>query len=360
MTSPAPDVYRDGSNLLTNSRLSSARTCLRKHWYEYECGLRPIREADHFRIGTLMHFALERYDEQRGAMFWVERVDFVEWLIRKHYAATKPPHWMTPHTYACEMEALIALFRAHCWRWNLEDAEIQIVSLEEEFEVAITNPATGAESKLWRYGGKIDRKEIRNGRAAIRDRKTTSKDIGPDSDYWKQLRIDGQPTGYLTASRTLGFDAETVFYDVIRKPAIKPLNATPEASRKYTKDGKLYANLRDADESPWDYGKRVEADCYARPDFYFARVEIARTSNDIAEWQEELWQQQIHLREIQRTGKWFKNPGACLGFGKCPFLDLCTGGHNWKAANDPSSPVPEGFERLDYVHPELKGITQDA
>ena len=60
------DVNGDGKDLLTNSRLKCFQTCRRKHYYEYELGVRKVdeeeREALYF--GTMFHAALDLYWER--------------------------------------------------------------------------------------------------------------------------------------------------------------------------------------------------------------------------------------------------------------------------------------------------------
>lgn len=373
-----------GERLLTYSRLSSFRTCPRKHYIEYICRIRPSVTAHYFRIGTVVHSAREQYDLLRNSVpDWEERRDICELLMRLAYRDMDQPSWADAHSFACERETTVALFRAHCWRWHEEEARIEIISLEEEFHVPVVNPMTGAPSPVWIFGGKRDRMErwIDRGIIAVRETKTTSQDISPGSDYWKRLRIDGQPTGYINSARQQGHWVDCAIFDVIRKPTLRPrqipildddgikIVRDSDGERVKTKNGNKWRETADTAagyvldsrlETPEEFGCRVESDCYANPDFYFRREEIARTDSDLEEYRHELWQQQLAVREAERSGRHFKNPGACLGFGKCPFFDLCTGGFDYSAAADPSSPVPEGFERLITVHPELTHSTKET
>lgn len=45
--------------LLTNSRAESFKKCRRRHWYEYEMGLRPIEDTKALRMGSAFHAGLE-------------------------------------------------------------------------------------------------------------------------------------------------------------------------------------------------------------------------------------------------------------------------------------------------------------
>ena len=50
---------------LTNSRKNSAQTCLRKHYYAYELGIRKYVEDQPLRFGSAVHVGLDHW--KRGA-----------------------------------------------------------------------------------------------------------------------------------------------------------------------------------------------------------------------------------------------------------------------------------------------------
>jgi hypothetical protein len=58
-----PDLNGDGRDVLTNSRLSTFRTCRRKHYYEYELGIERVEEeeAESLYFGTQWHLAQEAW-----------------------------------------------------------------------------------------------------------------------------------------------------------------------------------------------------------------------------------------------------------------------------------------------------------
>jgi hypothetical protein len=255
-----------------------------------------------------------------------------------------------PHDY----EMVGRLFMGYAWRYEKEPP-LEMVKVEEPFFDVVRNPETGSPTPIWRHGGKIDGiVRLADGRLALLEYKTTSDDISPGSDYWVRLRLDQQITGYFIAARELlGYDVQTVLYDVVRKPGIRPLRATPPESRKMTKEGKLYANQRENDETPEEYGERITEDIIKDPTRYYQRIEIPRLERDLDEWRDELWQQQLLLRNCQRTGHWFRNTNACTFPFRCEYLDICGEGFD-------TNTIPVGFKRLDDVHPELDGIAARA
>jgi hypothetical protein len=55
------ELSAGSTNLLTTSRLSSARACQRLHKHRYADGIRPAVEAETLRFGSLVHKALEAW-----------------------------------------------------------------------------------------------------------------------------------------------------------------------------------------------------------------------------------------------------------------------------------------------------------
>lgn len=311
--------------LLTYSRLSAHRKCPRFHELRYEIGIAPEQDSEALRIGTAFHAALEANDKGQNP----------EEAIAK--LGTLDP-W--------ETGMVAAMFTAHCERWG-NDA-LEIVATELRFEMPLLNPATGAASKVWRLAGKIDRLyRMPDGRLCLKDWKTTTDDISPDSDYWLRLALDQQMGIYLLGARELGYDVQTIVYDVTVRPLLRPYKKTPPDKIQLKKDGTPYANTRLEDESPWDFTARVAEAMRADPVRYFVRHEIAKLDSDLVEMQRDVWLQQETMRAMQRSGHWYKNPGACATPFRCPYLPIC--------GNKQVGPdcVPSGFQLLPDIHREL-------
>lgn len=315
----------NGSEILTHSRLACFRACPRKHLYRYEYGIRPAEESDALRVGSAFALAVET--EAKGG-------DVEAALAGK----LEDPY---------ELALVAAMFNGHIAYWANDPTKH--VEAEKEFSVPLVNPETGMPSRTFLLGGKIDRLVEKPGpRLVLREYKTTSKDFSPGSPYWLRLSLDAQLSLYVIGSRGIGFDIDTIEYDVTLRPSFRPLKATPEDARKYTKDGRLYANQRDKDETPEEFAARVAAAIAENPSRFFARVEIARTDADIEEFRHELWSQAKALREAQLSDRWFRNPEACVNSSGyvCEYLPICH-------LRDLSARTPEGFRRVDDLHPEL-------
>jgi len=209
--------------------------------------------------------------------------------------------------------------------------------------------------------------QLPDGRLAVLEHKTTGDSLDPTGDYWRRLRIDHQITLYLMAARALGYEVETVLYDVTRKPGIAPKQVPvldeqgrkivldADGNRVFKRDGQPYQSgnatkgwrVQTRTETPDEFAARYRRDMGERPDWYFARREIARTSAEIAEFEYELWQTQQLIRGCQRHGRWFRNTHACLHPYRCPYRDICFGDVDLERGD------PDGFVRVSYVHPEL-------
>lgn len=357
-----------GSNLLTHSRLSSYRTCPRKHYLAYELGIRKDVDAQPLRIGGAVHLAIDLRSKGSEIDEAIEAAT-IGYEVVPAWAKTdeQVADWLI------ELVTVETLLRGYFDYWEKgghppEVTPVEIIESEQSFAIPIHNPDTGSTTPLFRFAGKTDQiVKLANGWVAVQENKTTGDDIGPDSDYWKRLRIDAQISGYFRAAQARDHDVRTVLYNVIRKPSIRPCqvplldengekvvvddagnrvlkaDGTPRQSADSAKGYTLLSRRENADE----FGERLRQDIAQRPTFYFARQEIPRIDADLDDFDRELWMLQQQLRESQKSGRWFRNAGACLGFGKCTYFDLCTSG--WQ----PSSGVPSGFTTVTNIHPEL-------
>lgn len=333
--------------LLTISRLAVARSCQRQHQIRYELGYRPIEIGGARKFGTLVHGALEAW-----------------WLAN---AAGKPQDkWLADALAAIragggdpfEAAKAEAMMVAYHHRWK--DEPYEVLAVEQEFRAPLRNPSTGALSRTWELGGKIDVivRHRFTGLVFIVEHKTSSEDITPGSGYWRRLRMDGQVSLYFVGSESIGISASGCLYDVLGKPAQKPLKATPEAERKYTKPTKtepsrLYASQRETDETPEEYGRRVYDAIAEDPGRYLARGEVVRLEAEMEGAMIDVWQQGQQIREARIAGRAPRNPGACVQYGReCDYFGVCAG----EASLDDTSQ----FVRSDNVHPELVAVNQEA
>lgn len=308
---------------LTNSIRNKFNGCHRAYKYAYVDLIRPVQTSEALNFGTAMHKLLEAYWNGEEPSFNVVDDPYVQTTLK-------------------------VLFEAYRVKYSDSDIEqFEFLGSEKEFNIPLMNPETGGVSKTWTLAGKIDAfaKRRSTGEVVILEHKTTSADIAPGSDYWKKLPIDGQVSGYYVGAKSLGYEVNCCIYDVIRKPSMSPLKATPIENRKYKKDGTLYANQRDTDETPEEWGNRLFADIAERPERYFSRVEIVRSENDLAEYLFDMWSVGREISDAERLGRFSRNPDNCQRYGACEYFDVCTG-----CANLEDELL---FKKIENPNPEL-------
>lgn len=335
-----------GKELLTSSRMTTFLNCPRQHYYRYELGLRQVEDADALRFGTAFHFALE--ERAKGAKF--------DDLFKLEDIET-------------ETDAKIYGLVGGYYRAYDGDAD-EIAHMKPEIEFG-PDPICG--SRTFFGAGKIDGLAgLKDGRVALVEHKTTGEDISDGADYWLRLSFNPQLYKYWIALADRGIVPDTVIYDVIRKPTIRPKK----------------------DETVQDYAKRILADCTGEPEqatlkdgspaftpsgspkwkrhgaaWYFQRRHVAITAANVDEFKAQVrsvCHSLVYIKGEARTmadkgvdpaQAWARN---CNGFvcDMCGYRSVCHG----RVTIDPSCP-PAGFkitppnEELSIVPgPEADGM----
>jgi hypothetical protein len=322
------------SNLLTVSRMRTWRTCKRLHQLSYLDGWRTVRQADPLRQGDIGHVGLEAWWSAPEGERLERALAAVSGRAEDAY----------------EQAALEELLAGYDYQWRDEMDRYEVLVVEGTFTAPLLNPATGAASRTWVLAGKKDAvvRDRSTGAVLLVEHKLTSDSFAEDSDpYWIKLGMDAQISHYYIGAELDGYSPEGCLYDVLRRPQMRPLKATPEASRKYTKHGDLYANQRAHDETPEEYRQRVRADISDHPSKYFARRVTARTERDLVEYLTDVWAESRIMREAEIAGVAPRSPEACHRFGTCAFWSVCAYGVR-------PEDHPELYRKVDDVHPELE------
>jgi len=269
--------------ILTQSELRTYRRCAREHSLAYRQGLRSVDpDAAPLRFGTAIHQAL--------ACWWAgfplgEAIEAINGLDDPF-----------------ELARASALFAGYVAHWKRPAGVALLV--EKEFRCALTNPATGADSRTFELAGKIDALTILDGRKLLVEHKTTSEDISPGSPYWQRLRIDTQIPIYLRGVESLGHRADGVLYDVLAKPRLRPRKSEP-------------ATL---------YQERLFDEVTSHPERYFAQVELPILEREIDDAMADAWATARAIRESELSGRWPRNSDACVRWSRpCSYFGLCTG-----------------------------------
>lgn len=345
--------------LLTHSRIESFKVCRRKHWFAYEIAIRRTLDAKALRMGSAFHAGLECL--QKG-------LDCAVGAIVHHYEHC--PETIDLYDWQMECETVVRMACGYSWRWG--EQRLERVATERSFRLPLCNPDTDKPTPNFDFAGKIDGiVRLEDGRLAVLEHKLQSESLDTDSPLWARLRIDTQVSLYMLAARELGYDVSTVLYDVARKPTIRPADIplldseglkivtdrnnirvfTRAGKPRQTGDSKQGYTLQSRRTTPDEWGERLNEDIGERPDFYFARVEVPRLDDELDECRQELWDLQKALRDAQRNGRWYRtcNRDTCAW---CSYFDLCS-----TKFNPARDLVPDGYEYVQDVHPELTGET---
>ncbi len=303
---------------------------------------RPVTDAETLRFGTLWHRALEAYWRQSSSVR-----NRLSAALEVLYKAAESPDSETDPFQLATARALLLGYDA---RWTDEQDKLEVLAVEIEFTAPLINPETGHASKTFMLGGKVDAiARDQNGHTYLVEHKTSSEDLGAGSTYWQRLRIDSQVSTYYAGARALGYEVSGAFYDVVAKPQLRPLKATQNP--KYTKDGRLYANQREFDETPDEYEARVLTHITENPDRYFHRGTVVRLEDEETEAAFDTWQTTRLIREAELAQRYPRNADACPRYGRmCGYFDVCTGA---ASLEDPSR-----FRQTETAHEELSGDTQ--
>jgi hypothetical protein len=269
-----------------------------------------------------------------------------------------------------EYATLAGLVTGYYRRYDDTNECIGSLAPEREFRYALKGSLT------FDTCGKIDGLGwLKDGRSCLLEHKTAGEDIGTDADYWLRLRFNPQIYQYVEAARECGFNIDTIIYDVTRKPMIRPYESIPtldadglkqvigadgnrvfkrDGSPKQTADKEKGEAVLSAPETLMAYAERLAEDCAARPEFYFARREVAVLDDDLDQFRCQrlnVARMILHFRASARKQRLpeFGWPRNCNGITcrMCEFENFCMQNVHVSAES-----VPAGFV-IGQVNPEL-------
>ena len=389
---------------LSATAVSAFKACPMRYYLRYVKGLTTAEEKASLRYGSAWHKVLELLSlrpgdvcpecakTQKNASCPVCRgtdtvpddpMDAAVRVIDAIYAAKEG---MDPEQ--AEIEKIQILYAATMYRHLYAEQVIPTLARELKFSLPLIGNGGRALPGVT-VDGVID-KIVSVGPVSVMEHKTTGSSVDSGSDYWNHLNLDTQISLYTWAANrliadddltTIGIDADTVvggvFYDVFHKPGIRPSELTQAESQAFVetgtycgvafeigglaesgclvvngikpriKDGKKPGafSIRETAEM---YGARLMQDIAERPEFYFARREIPRTTADLERFERELLNIYYAIRNMEKDNTWFRNEQQCQATFKCEFCSLCY--NNVNVGDE----VPEGFKSL-YVKEKIDG-----
>lgn len=251
-----------------------------------------------------------------------------------------------------------ALLVGYDARWQKAPAWVPL-EVERLYQSDLWNPQSGRRSRTYTLAGIIDLLAETVDGVAVIDHKTTSDDISdPNSDYWRQLAVEGQLSHYFLLLWLNGIKPACGIWDVVRKPQIAPRQITKAEQKDFSIKGRWFgfalpdeipAALGTGRETLAMYEARLINDCVnERPGHYFQRRVIPRLDAEVHEYAGELWDHGQDMVTARATGRNVRNSGGCLLYGSaCRYLGICSG-HD--------SPDSDRWRKREWVHNEIEPV----
>ena len=348
---------------LSYSAIAAFKACPMRFYHKYILGLVPIEETESQRMGTNWHKILEIGDQ-----------DAVMEHLNEAYATV--PMNKTKDEWETERIVLLYSFVGYNWYYQEKNKEYVTVENELKFEIPLRSPTSGRALPNVVIKGRIDKILLDSHKNFyIKELKSTSKSIDPDSTYWNHLNLDTQTRLYPFAVGQLDgkYRDIKILYDVWHKPTIRPKKLTQADSKKFVETNEYMGEkfkltgtvvpegiesfcvnrvqpeiepgkkpgtfaIR---ETPEMFGARLLQDITERPEFYFVQREIPRTADDLKQFEQEMFNIYQTMRIMNKNDRWWVNEQNCEATFRCPYINLC---YNNIDVN--SSVTPEGFKSL--------------
>jgi len=187
---------------ISQSKLKTFRRCPKQYEYKYIEGLEPTRKSVPLALGNWIHSMLEAHYKGED---WLETYGELTHKFNGFLAEEKEHYGDLPGISARLMNGYMDF-------WEEEDKNLEIISVEEEFEVDI------GKGLLFKFKPDMIVKDKRDGMISCWDHK--SNKTLPDTE-WRNTDI--QSTLYLWALNQLGIKVDQFIFNYIRtKPPTVP------------------------------------------------------------------------------------------------------------------------------------------
>lgn len=387
MTAPNPKCFH-----MSASSIAAFKACPTRFRLAYREGIRQDKDTDSQRQGTAWHQMHEKYAE---IMSQDVGLGGPEDESQSEYAMQAVVDWLNERYVVCpshktleewELERTILMVSFIGYQWHYQNDAMEFLASELPFELPLRDPESGRplSTKEVLVVGKIDHVVRWQGAVCNLERKSTSRAIDDNSDYWERCRKDTQVSMYALAFRDIILATDSpiweamqrserygnTVYDVWHKPTIKPAMLTQKETAEFietgkycgaefeievTEDGGVFVDgagtIKEQGkkgfaikETAAMYGARLLQDIYERPDFYFRRREIARTDQDLARFRKQLYVTYQSQKACAKNDTWIENESACRATFACPFIPICYG-PGADAVCDGAT-VPPGYKRI--------------
>ena len=328
--------------LLTHSSIAAFKTCRRRYQYRYVDGLELRDRPIYYDFGTAIHLGLAEFYHGKGVG---EILTAIDAYFQENAPAADDSDRLTAWMGAKELA--IGMMKGYIANYQGRDS-FKVLEIEKPFELPILD-VRGDKYEGMILAGKVDGIAEDNGLWILEHK--TAKTI--DGRYERKLTLDAQSMIYLEAmERVYGKPFRGIIYNVLAK-------AVPE-SPKILKNGSL-SKAKDQNTTPELYSMAVTENNLNPADYaefiayleanrkqYFFRENLTFSQEEREEWRVELWQIARDIETATETGAFYRNTAQCVGFGTCPYLDICT------------APDKEFVISNSYEHKEAHSELQDG
>lgn len=294
------------------------RNCRKACQWRYIEELVPLEKEHSLTFGSLIHDCLELWHRDRELPSVLDHID------------RACPDRGRDDRQLQDWHLATAMMSAYSERYPKE--EFEVVDLEKKFEGKIINPATGAPSRSFTLGGRIDGIVRIGDQYFILEHKTAAF---IDAGYLERLWTDFQIILYAWyAEQALGIKISGILYNILVKAKLKQSKGETEAEyeeRKAeliakSKTGRSSAKQK-MPESDEEFQARL-AFKYASPEM-FCRQTLYISRDQFETLQAELWELSQAFLDARRRNVFYQNTAFCFQYGRpCAYYPLCSSGGN--------------------------------
>lgn len=336
---------------ITYSSIRSFLNCRRKFYYQYIRKLKPIDKPTYFYVGSAVHEALECWYKTKQHEKAVSKIDI---YFRERLPSSDEKNYEEKLQESGEShEKSIRIFERYL---NNYDGDRKLKIIETEKELSLNAREIGIEIDRLQIKLKVDAIIEKDGIRYLMEHKTAA---GIDELYKKKLIVDLQSMFYIICLNALGHNVKGVCYNVIKtklpaKPELTKTGKLSTAKNRKPDLAEYIKAIEDNNLNQSDYEDHLEwlrvnqSESFYREyiiyhDAQFEKLlaELNYIANDIVN--ETIGHEKIVMNEVG----FYKNTSNCIGFGTCPFFDVCV-------ALYPESVIENTFVEKADLHEEYK------
>jgi len=342
---------------VTYSAIRSFLNCKRKFYYQYIMRLRPKETPTYFTVGSAIHEALECWYRTRQS-------EKAESKINEYFKSRVPEPEAENYEEKYEeftenYEISRRIFRRYIAHYVNEDQQIETIATEKEFIIDAKEIGINIDVKIML---KVDAIIKKNSIQYLMEHKTAAS---IDQLYKKKLSVDLQSMFYIMCINAIRYNIQGVCYNVISKklPAVPALlkGGGLSTGKNRKPDITEYINaISDNGLNPADYEeyldwlKENQTETFYREYIGYHDKQFEDLKNELGCIIKEMMDAEI---KESCTGKnetnYYKNTSNCIGFGTCPFFDVC-------GALYPESVIESQFVQKEKTHEEYDKIEAPA